>query len=380
MSSFFETIIVGGGMSGIGCARTLGNHSFVMISKEIGGRVQTSHDGNVNYGAYYARADYYDLLPFIRFTKRIRPDDLLFKRGTRTWKRFDIVKRHPVLMSRFFFHLIRFDFHYQRFKCSAKYESQKSLVEKDPHLKKLFSMEAKTFLHTYRLEKLIPEFIDPVIRASAFLDVEEQSVTAGFMLLLCLILLHPTYEFVLDEQAVTNGFREKIILDEVVSVQSHGDEWSLKTQKGYVLNCKRLVMATPILVTKRLLNLSITTNQPVSVYMTHVNGVLCEDAPASSYVLFPPHRSQDIVLTKEIDGTFLLYSHSAQTDLAAYFKTADVIAKKYWHPAFCIGPVFIETEFSNNLFVIGDHNISGIHDAFLTGVYAANRIKSEDKK
>ena len=63
-----ETIIVGAGISGLSCARQLQaqNEDFLLISKNIGGRILTSEDGTVNYGAFFVCSDYYNVLKYSR--------------------------------------------------------------------------------------------------------------------------------------------------------------------------------------------------------------------------------------------------------------------------------------------------------------------------
>ena len=60
----FDTIIIGAGISGLACAKHLQEHGndFLILSKDIGGRILTSKDSAVNYGAFFVCSDYYHVL------------------------------------------------------------------------------------------------------------------------------------------------------------------------------------------------------------------------------------------------------------------------------------------------------------------------------
>lgn len=72
LKKHYSTIIIGGGMAGCGAARTLtaaGYEDFLMITPEIGGRIVTSEDGQVNYGAYFVSGDYDNVNQFVKKTR-----------------------------------------------------------------------------------------------------------------------------------------------------------------------------------------------------------------------------------------------------------------------------------------------------------------------
>lgn len=380
MNQEFETIIVGGGMAGIGCARKLAEKqkSFLIISKDVGGRVVSSSDGDVNYGAFYIRSDYHNVLPFVHLERRIPIRSVRFQRGNRSWTFWDVLRKHPIAVLKLYSYLFVFNSHYQKFKKNCECMDQAEALRKDPYLKKMHALRANDFLKKHDLALLVPLVIDPLVKSTAFLDVEEMPLSAAGMLLLLLIGSHPTYEFKMRRESLIAGIWDRITKEEVTSVVQENAKWVVSTTAGQKYCAKNLVMATPINITKELLKLAIPTNHPISVYMAHVHGELFpEYETEGDFILFSSHKIQDIVISKEPNHTYLFYSHNPHYDLSKYFKNYEIIAGKFWHPAFFIGHEFIPCSFGNGLFVVGDHNIVGMEDAYITGIYAANCIAHE---
>jgi len=75
-----DTIILGAGIAGLACARHLqkNDKDFLLISRDIGGRILTSKDGTVNYGAFFVCSDYEYVLPFVKIESRIKLGDFCF--------------------------------------------------------------------------------------------------------------------------------------------------------------------------------------------------------------------------------------------------------------------------------------------------------------
>jgi len=62
-------------------------------------------------------------------------------------------------------------------------------------------------------------------------------------------------------------------------------------------------------------------------------------------------------------------------DFDRYFTNWRILDHRHWNPAFhLLGDDLLGCEQAPNLYLIGDHNIVGLEDAYLTGLYAANQI------
>ncbi|PIN76553.1 hypothetical protein COV17_01930 [Candidatus Woesearchaeota archaeon CG10_big_fil_rev_8_21_14_0_10_36_11] len=89
-----ETVIIGGGIAGLGCARKLheNNKDFLLITKDIGGRILMSKKGNVPYGAYFIGSDYYHVGRFLEKTRKLSVFNLRFHYKNRFYMTASCIK------------------------------------------------------------------------------------------------------------------------------------------------------------------------------------------------------------------------------------------------------------------------------------------------
>ena len=133
----FETVIIGAGISGLACAKQLykNGKDFLVISKDIGGRILTSEDGNVNYGAFFVCSDYYNVLKHVTIKSRIRLRDFCFHE-----KNNDYVLFEPKILLYIFQFLkiqkilYKFRKNIRDFRRKSTFISQKQAIENDPYL------------------------------------------------------------------------------------------------------------------------------------------------------------------------------------------------------------------------------------------------------
>src|SRR3989344_5497117 len=191
-----EVIIVGAGMAGLGCARQLHENGkkFKIITENIGGRVMTSPDGEVNYGAYYLTKDCRNILPYVRKTGRVKFSNSQLHRGRDSYRVFSprAVKHIPAGL-RLLIDLYRFRRHINKLREQSKDRQRKELIEADPLIKKYYHQKASEYIRKRRLEPLVSEYLEQFLWASFFIDCRK--VTTAYFLGSLLPLIVPSYSF-----------------------------------------------------------------------------------------------------------------------------------------------------------------------------------------
>jgi phytoene dehydrogenase-like protein len=151
----YETIIIGAGISGLACANHLQKHGkdFLLISKDIGGRMRTSEDGTANYGAFFVCSDYENVLPFVTLQKRIRLRDFCFHENETAYPFYGprlLLYLHQFMTIKQ--HLNQFRNALRTFRKTAENTSQRKAIEADPLLHSLYMKDADEFVKENRLE------------------------------------------------------------------------------------------------------------------------------------------------------------------------------------------------------------------------------------
>ncbi len=86
-------------------------------------------------------------------------------------------------------------------------------------------------------------------------------------------------------------------------------------------------------------------------------------------------RCLTLAIARQASGAVLLCSQLSHPNFDRYFASWRIVAHRHWHPAFnIVGNDLLECEQGPGIYLVGDHNIVGLEDAYLTGVYAANQI------
>ena len=158
LDKMFDTIIIGAGISGLACAAQLDKYhkDFLLISKDIGGRILRSEDGLTNYGAFFVCNDYYNVLSYVTIKKRIRLRDFCFHDANNIYSLYEpkLISYIPqfIKIER---HLLRFRKHLHKLRRTSQLISQKMAIERDSYLNDLYM---KNLLRD-ELEKEILQFL-----------------------------------------------------------------------------------------------------------------------------------------------------------------------------------------------------------------------------
>ena len=251
------TIIVGGGVAGLACAHRLtqsGETDFLLVSENLGGRVLTSADQQVNYGAFYVRSDYENLRPFVKLKRRIRSQSMFVRyRGEwkslldfRTWK-------HTLSLLRFLWFLRKFRIRYAKFRRICEHTSQKVALSQDPWLEALFKRPAVETIEQLGIQFWTKCFLESLVRATAFLDIQE--IFGCHFLACCLPITTPAYEFDFQLQRLIEPFQWAIRKAKVVRTTKTDDSWRVETDAGECFLGHNLVLATPLSVSQQLVQI-----------------------------------------------------------------------------------------------------------------------------
>jgi glycine/D-amino acid oxidase-like deaminating enzyme len=371
----YETVIVGGGVAGLACARRLhdSQQSFLLITENVGGRIRMSADGTVNLGAYYVTSDYTHINRFVDRGRRIKRRHTLRGNADGSFTRSDMpLLRHPIQAVRLVRLLRTFRRHYETYKRQCLTMSQAKAIEADPLLRDLYHEPATQFIRRSQIEDVARSYVAPAVQGTAFTSVDR--LTAFTLLVGILPLIIPMFEYVPRFDLLTAGFEDQLLFDSVTAIEVTTDgTYSVQTHSRGSYSARNVVVATPTGVSSRLLDLE-TVKGTIDAHMFLVDGELHQPWAQATYTLFP-EGDTTFAMARQAGGFTLFCSDSDEPDFGRYFRTWVVVEHHHWMPAFhLLGDVLMECEQAPGLYLVGDHNVCTLEDAYITGIHAANRI------
>lgn len=369
-----SVIIIGGGIAGLACARRLhdGGRSFRLVTENIGGRIRTSSDGAVNLGAYYVTRDYAHVNQFVDRGRRIRRQPILRGVGDGSFSRSNLPLLVHLPQTLRFRRLIRqFHHHYEIFKRDCQSVSQAQAIRADPLLWELYNEPAPDFILRHQIEDLTRPYLAPYAQGTTFASLNRLS--AFTMLVGVLPTIVPIFEYTFRFDDLTAGFDDSIVFDSTIRLIRSADHYLVHTASGQMLAAESVVVATPIGVSARLLDLGALKGS-IDAHMFLLEGRLRSPWAQASFSLFA-EGDETCAIAQQINGQVLVVSVSEQPDFGRFFHTWEIIEHHHWDPAFHLdGHTLLECKQGPGLYLIGDHNVCTLEDSYITGIYAADRI------
>lgn len=372
-----DTIIIGGGVSGLACGHTLhksGYDDFVLLSKDVGGRMLTSKTRMVDYGASYITEDYKNVWPFMGGRERIRIKDCFFRNG-KNFTTFYCLKAFLALpkLIRLYFVLRDFRKRLNRLRERALHEPQKKIVDSDPVLKNHLRTSAKEFVKRYGLEELNEIFFNPLFNSTGFMEYDKAN--AFFFLDNLMPMLCKAY--VADHRhcckRLAKGWGDRIRKTIVLKVSKTKQGYKVKTRTTNYL-AKNVVLALPYLDAKKMYPVPKPMHN-IPVYVFHVVGRRKEPYKDKMVVFLRPKKHKISILWKQKTGSDIIFSKISDPKFELYYEHHRIIKKIYWKTGTVLsGRTWVKQDLDKGLYLASDYNICGLEDAFITGIYAANRI------
>ncbi len=376
-----KTIIIGGGIAGMSCALRFleEKQDFLLITPNLGGRIKYSEQYRVNYGAYFVMSSYTNARRLVSRGSWINPADACFHNSP--VKRFKLVSLNtlqclPELLH-FAWQLSKFSVHYAAFKQRCLHMPLKQALQVDDYMDALFLMPAGEFIRLQKFPRAASDYVAKF--AYACTGATPEQLNALDFMNVSMGMLIPINRLVFDLAAMEKRFEGHLLMDTVSSLERQSDHFNLGLGSGKNLQAGNVVAATPAHITRELLGLP-EIREACSFHVFHIRAVLKPLYRGSSLNLFPA-GSDLMLISREFDGTYLVYGLKMDTDLGQIAESWEVITMVDWeHAMYVYGKSLMEQQAGEGLFIAGDHNGLGLEPAAISGIYAANQVMKRSKK
>lgn len=373
------TIVIGGGIAGLACARRLhqAGADFRLITDRLGGRMYALAPMQ-NLGATYITSDYRHTSRFIDRGRRVGFRNTFFlDRGCyRTI--LDSYNLHRArALARLYRQLIQFRVHLNRLRARSPWQCQAKLLRSDPLLQKSVEQPASEFVKQNGLEELDVVFTNLLVRSTVFVETHE--VNTFYYLAVLMPILLPTYlaDFSQTLPRLTQGFGDRLYQAKVERVEDLPDGTFHVAAGHDEFRATNVVIATPSHNSRTFfpqLAAMPSCGRDIAITTVHVTGTRRpEHLPGQ--VVFLPRDHHATVLLPIGNGSDMFFSATPKADLSRYYTKARVTASACWKTALTLaGCQWRPLSPRPHLYTIGDYNICGLEDSYLTGLYAAHCI------
>ncbi len=371
MSLDHEILIVGGGVAGLACLQELSasGHGVHLISKDIGGRLCTSKNGKVNYGAYVLPTTDTMIESLIERTERVHLSHIVFHAKGKGYSIISVLRYWKELVG-FLPFLFFYRRRYRDFRAYATKHGTLKAFKAFPKIYALHQTSALDFIQSKGIQQLTDRFLEEPVWMCTFAKLKD--LNAFDFMHIAMYLNANIHKFQSRVDQRQESLQSHISIEEVTQIKETPTRVTVTLADGQKRTCRHLVLATPYEVTRTLINVK-HDRTPCTSYLFHVRGTLKPRYADADLELFQETNST-IFLSVEADGTIIFYSTKAHPDFDIYFERHDIIASRHWDPAFYLGgSTLIDPEYSPRITLAGDFNIVGMEDTYRTGVFAATR-------
>jgi len=371
-----RTIIIGGGVSGLACGRTLHERGqdFIMLTEEIGGRMLTSRSHQVNYGASYITEDYENIMPYMGGGKRIWTHNCYFHDSNRP---ISFYRPRTLLEVGKLIRLYRIAADFRKrlrvLRHKALYISQKEALEEDLVLKGYTRKPAVEFVRENGLEYLNRTYFSPLFNSTGFIEYDRCNTFAYLDNLMALICKTYVANHSHCCHMLPKGWENRIARCRVKAMRREGDTFEVRTERD-VFRADNVVLALPYYSAKTFYDVP-KPEHSVPIYVLEVRGERNKCCRGKEVVFFQPEEHEITILWQQVTGTDILFSKTKEPDLGKYYTSYHMISRIYWPTAVVLsGGEWFEQKLEKGVYLASDYNICGLEDAYITGVYAANQI------
>lgn len=401
MKPHYQTIVVGAGAAGMNCCLELQkeNYEYLLISPNIGGRICNDEERHMNYGAvfYFGTYKYMlrsgllipgaDVLPSLSAGcchhdngKQYEPvspttiSDLPSLLRYMKWMRETFIPR------------------YSAFKDNCTVMEVTAALEKDPLIKELYTESAQHMLDRLGFAPIAHDLISMFAHACTGTKIKDltaldylNTVQPLTMQIPPLRLLFDLKRFDFDAEGTKNRLAEgsgEVLIDEVAAVEHVDDQWKVTTANGEEFTCENLVMASPAIDTKHLLDPVKDVPELDIRKASQLTGYLIRGTIKKQYRKHVVHLFDDtipiIYIAHRFDGDYEIFTEvdfEETNKFDEYFDEWQVLGKKYWEYAlYTQAHEALPQNLAPGLIMAGDVNGLGMEPAAISGIYAANKI------
>lgn len=382
-----DTLIIGGGVSGLACARELkaANKDFVLITKVLGGRIHAESAGSeVPYGTAYVCEDYYNMIPFTdKATSGKRDASNYYFFDGKDYISIYSLKNITLIPSllRFKKILKKFRQHIIDYRAAMTEKSLKEIFEDDEFLNYTWTTPAKDFIREHKLEKLDQFLVNPIVATTTYAESDE--INTAYYLGMALPLIAKTWraDFRHTLERMTENIKDEIKIGEVTELKKLDDgTFNVSTSVGE-FNAKNIVLAAP---QKHLKNLYPNLPKPwkqVDIHVMNVHGTRKEPFVGKPVVFLRSREHNGVYTLFGVkDGVDLVYSKEKDPDLSRYYSEYKIVKDVYWDPVMNVpDSTLIDNKLEDHVYLAGDYNISGLEEAFVSGMGVGRRVLREQK-